>query len=142
MTMIEDVADFHRKFGVPVETVPKVPELERLELRERLITEEYAELMQAMGYAEHFSDMGAGWVRYSESKTSLPDVADAIADLIYVLIGTAHECGIPLQAVWDRVQAANMAKCPPEVPGAKIAKPPGWVAPDVEGALREAGWKP
>ncbi len=76
------------------------------------------------------------------SKCDLPEVADAIADLCYVLMGTALEFGIPLQAVWDRVQVANMAKCLPAEPGGKIAKPAGWEPPRIEECLREHGWTP
>lgn len=143
MTMISDVTAFHAKFGIPIQTVPAVPSEERLALRERLITEEYSELMVALGYAEYHSDMGAGWMRPADSTPNLPETADAIADLVYVLIGAALEFGIPLQAVWDRVQATNMAKegGPTRADG-KILKPLGWVAPDIEGCLREHGWKP
>jgi predicted HAD superfamily Cof-like phosphohydrolase len=133
--MIQDVADFHARFGVPVETVPKVPDEARIKLRERLITEEYNELREALSFREMGGDK---WL----SECDLPETADAIADLIYVLIGTAHEMGIPLQDVWDRVQESNMTKCLPEVPGGKIAKPPGWVAPDIEGVLKAHGWEP
>jgi predicted HAD superfamily Cof-like phosphohydrolase len=61
--------------------------------------------------------------------------------LVYVLIGTALEFGIPLQAVWDRVHASNMNKVGggQDAKG-KIQKPPGWIAPDVAGVLREHGW--
>lgn len=136
MTMIDDVKSFHDKFGVPVLTVPTVPSGERIALRMRLIAEEFDELREAIAVRETIDNE---WL----SDCDLPETADAIADLIYVLIGTAHEFGIPLQAVWDRVHAANMAK---EGGGTdakgKIQKPPGWVAPDVAGALRDAGWEP
>jgi predicted HAD superfamily Cof-like phosphohydrolase len=139
--MIEDVAAFHSKFGVPVETVPRVPAEERIMLRFRLVQEEYEELIQAMG-VEECGPPGETWWEANQKKTHLPETADAIADLIYVLIGTAHEMGIPLQAVWDRVQAANMAKVGggQDAKG-KVMKPPGWIAPDIAGVLRDHGWK-
>ena len=140
MTMIDDVKAFHDKFGVPAVDKPQIPGDERIALRERLISEEYEELMVALGFCSYHSDMGSGWQRCTT--TSLPETADAIADLIYVLIGTAHEFGIPLRAVWDAVHVSNMAK----VGGGqdskgKIQKPPGWVAPDVAGVLEAHGWK-
>ncbi len=135
MTMLDDVRAFHERFQVPVETVPKVPSEARIRLRERLITEEYKELLEALGFRKMGGDE---WL----SETDLPETADAIADLIYVLIGTALEFGIPLQAVWDRVQVANMAKCLPAEPGGKIAKPEGWTPPRIEECLREHGWTP
>jgi len=136
MTMIDDVKAFHDRFGVPALEVPRVPSDDRRNLRVRLITEEYNELIDAIG----FRSMGGGedWL----ATCDLPETADAIADLIYVLIGTAHEFGIPLQAVWDEVHVSNLAK----VGGGqdskgKIRKPPGWVAPDVAGVLGAHGWK-
>jgi predicted HAD superfamily Cof-like phosphohydrolase len=75
---------------------------------------------------------------------SLPDIADAIADSIYVLVGTALEYGIPLDRVWNAVQAANMAEVDP-VTGlvrkrtdGKILKPDGWLPPDIAGILQTA----
>lgn len=40
------------------------------------------------------------------------EVADALADIDYVTIGTAVQFGIPHADVWDAVQASNMAKFP------------------------------
>ncbi len=38
------------------------------------------------------------------------ELGDAIADVIYYLIGTALEYGIPLDKIWDAVQYANISK--------------------------------
>lgn len=138
MSMIDDMTEFHSKFGVPVLTVPTVPTVpseDRIRLCEKLITEEYNELREAMGFREMGGDK---WL----SKANLPEVADAIADLIYVAIGTAHEFGIPLQAIWDEVHAKNMTKVLPADPGGKIAKPPGFVPPDCEAILKAHGYSP
>lgn len=123
MNMIADVREFHEKFGQPVLGRPEFPSRERMDLRWRLIQEEYFEL--------------AGGI----SKKDLPEVADAIADLIYVLIGTAHEFGIPLGHVWNAVHQSNVAKVGGGADAkGKIMKPEGWVAPDIEGILRQHGW--
>ena len=60
-------------------------------------------------------------------------VADALADVIYVAVGTASSMGIPLDKVWDVVHAANMKK----VKGMTkrgiandAVKPAGWVGPE------------
>ena len=137
MTMIDDVKAFHEKFGVPAVDKPQVPSVERVKLRGALVTEEFNEFIRAIGFTVH------GQVEVDPFyAVDMVETADAIADLIYVLIGTAHEFGIPLQAVWDAVHASNMAK----VGGGqdskgKIQKPPGWVAPDVAGVLEAHGWK-
>lgn len=121
--MVKDVLEFHQKFGVPSLDTPGFPSPKRVTLRIDLIREEFSEFQWAI------------------DDRDLPATADAIADLIYVLIGTAHEFGIPLEPIWDAVQASNMAK----EGGAtredgKILKPPGWSAPDIAGILRAHGW--
>lgn len=73
--------------------------------------------------------------------------ADALADLIYVLIFAAHCYGIPLRMVWKEVQKTNMDKFPGgkvlrrESDG-KIMKPEGWKPPDIKGILEAYGYTP
>ena len=60
-------------------------------------------------------------------------VADALADIIYVAVGTALSMGIPLDKVWDVVHAANMKKVK-GITKRGIAndavKPEGWISPE------------
>lgn len=73
----------------------------------------------------------------------LVEIADGIADSIYVLVYTAHCYGIPINEVWAEVQHTNMAKFPGgkvlrrESDG-KIMKPEGWEPPDIKAILEEA----
>ena len=121
---IFDVAAFHKACGVPILDKPTIPSPERIALRRSLISEEVNnELFPAM------------------MENDLPGIADAIGDSIYVLIGTALEYGIPLDMVWNTIQAANMAKVDP-VTGlvnrradGKILKPEGWTPPNIIGVL-------
>ena len=117
MEAIEDVAKFHRMTDSPVCDEPAFPAQLRRDLRRRLIAEEFREFETA------------------ELANDLTGVADALADLIYVCIGTALEYGIPLEAVWDEVQLTNMRK---GVNGkvvkdalGKIRKPDGWTPPQI-----------
>ena len=60
-------------------------------------------------------------------------VADALADIVYVALGTAWQMGIPFQAVWDVVHSANMKKVRGITKrGNKndAAKPEGWQSPE------------
>lgn len=57
-----------------------------------LIGEEYAELTEAFG------------------KSDLVGAADAIADLLYVVHGTAVEMGLPADALVMEVHRSNMSK--------------------------------
>jgi predicted HAD superfamily Cof-like phosphohydrolase len=120
---VKDVLDFHNKFGCYSNAEPQGIPHEVEELRWRLITEELNELAGGMF-----------------DTSDLSEIADAITDLIYVLIGTAIAYGIDLRPVWDAVQAANMAKTGGGTRGdGKILKPPGWTAPDIDKILDEQG---
>jgi predicted HAD superfamily Cof-like phosphohydrolase len=81
----------------------------------------------------------------------LPKMADALVDLVYVALGTAHLMHLPFDDVWREVQRANMAKeratdadDPRSVRknALDVVKPEGWKPPDVEGVLRRWGWQP
>jgi predicted HAD superfamily Cof-like phosphohydrolase len=124
---IDDVKAFHVACDVPVATKPCIPPTARKELRWSLIEEEInKELVMAM------------------AEENIPAIADAIADGIYVLIGTALEYGIPLAKVWNAVQDANMAKVDATTgkvirrPDGKILKPDGWQPPDITRIIADA----
>jgi predicted HAD superfamily Cof-like phosphohydrolase len=121
--LIEDVIDFHDATDTPICSKPKFPSTERRELRRDLIREEYNEYLDA------------------EDVDDLVEVADALVDLVYVVVGCAIEYGIPLDKVWDEVQRSNMAKIDPATgkvrkrEDGKVLKPDGWTPPDIKGAL-------
>lgn len=115
-----DVLAFHRKFRCVIGETPAVPAEGTAHLRSELITEEYQELLSAL------------------MRGDLAGVADGALDLIYVVLGTLASYGIDPGRPWQAIQAANMAK---ENGGTrddgKVMKPPGWVAPDIGGILRD-----
>lgn len=60
-------------------------------------------------------------------------VADALADLVYVALGTAHMMGIPFDEVFKVVHAANMQKMRGMTKRGMVydaVKPEGWVGPE------------
>ena len=68
-------------------------------------------------------------------------VADALADLVYVAIGTAHMMGIDFDQVFKAVHAANMQKLRGITKRGMVydaIKPEGWVGPEskIEAILR------
>ncbi len=73
-----------------------------------------------------------------ESAHAMGDIvgaADALADLVYVALGTAYQMGIPMNQVWAAVQRANMAKVPGVTKrnmGNDATKPDGWVGPEAD----------
>jgi predicted HAD superfamily Cof-like phosphohydrolase len=121
---VDDVRAFHLVTDTPVLASPQIPNADRILLRKRLIDEEVnVELFTAM------------------KENNIVEIADAIADSIYVLIGTALEYGIPLDAVWGEVQISNMAKVDLDTgkvrrrEDGKVLKSEGWTKPDIRKAL-------
>lgn len=104
--MIEDVLAFHRAFGHPILGCPHFPASERIKLREKLLVEEFCEQAEK----DFEGNLYLAPIGGMPEVERLADIADWLADMIYYLIGTAHEYGIPLAKVWDEVQRANMEK--------------------------------
>ena len=106
------------------------------ELRRRLIREEYLETIEANDHLCDLNDTGA---TDEEKQVALAELADGLADLIFVAIGTALTYGIDLAECWDRVCKANLAKFAPGHwydENMKLRKPPGWVPPDILGVIK------
>ncbi len=93
-TALNHVARFHEMFDLPVRDNPTIPAPERCQLRLALLTEELAELKQAVEAGD------------------LVGAADAFADLQYVLSGAILEFGLggSFKALFDEVQRSNMSK--------------------------------
>lgn len=133
-TAQRDVTDFHRAMGIPIGAIPNSMTDDRAALRMGLIEEEFKELAEALGYEPGLCfdrewDYRAG---HGYGKRSLADAVDAIADLIYVALGTAVEMGVDMDPIWRAVHAANMAKVGgPKRDDGKQMKPPGWVPPPI-----------
>jgi predicted HAD superfamily Cof-like phosphohydrolase len=117
-----DVLEFHDKVGVIIGWCPGEPAKDVVTLRQSLEEEEHKELLAAA------------------AKGDLPEMADGVVDLIYVLIGRAVSYGIDLRPVWDAVHTANMAKAGgPIREDGKRLKPPGWKPPDVARIIKNQG---
>ncbi len=116
------VLEFHRKFGAAVGDEPCIPDAETVKLRLSLIEEELGEMRAAI-------DEG-----------NIVDVADSLADLLYVTYGTAVSFGIDIRPVFEEVHRANMTKDGgPRREDGKILKPDDWVPPRVAAVLQEQG---
>ena len=149
MSIRDKLIEFHRACGVPGlgEGPPAVPPPERIRLRLKLIAEEFAELLQAAGLydEEEFRRARDGSLRFIDCESlgpcDLVQVADALADLVYVIEGTNLEFGIDGKHVFDVVHESNMQKTKgPRRGDGKILKPDGWKPPDIAGELRKQGW--
>lgn len=119
-----DVKDFHVAFGQRVGDKPELPDDKERYLRYNLLKEEFEEYL-------------AG-----ETNNDVVEIADALADIIYIACGTAVSYGIPLDKVFAEVHRSNMAKLVDGKPiyreDGKVMKPEGWSPPDVEGVLKKS----
>lgn len=146
MTIRDQVLEFHRQFGVPCPETPAPPEHDRVKLRLQLIAEEFFELLEACGCDPRTIGMAqheVAHVMMTEFRPDIVAVADALADLDYVIEGTRLEFGIRGEPIAAEVHRSNMAKVGGGTNAAgKITKPPGWTPPDIAGALKRQGWQP
>jgi len=104
MTNVEKVDEFHEKFCLPRGVRGAVALDDRAMLRTRLMMEELAELVEAMQMQDYVS------------------IAKELADLLYVVYGTAVEYGVPMDPVFAEVHRSNMTKSPAVDPGGKLQK--------------------
>src|SRR5688572_17230344 len=142
MTIRDQVLEFHRAFGVPVAEKPGVPSDERVRLRLMLVAEEFVELLEDIGVdaeSVDFIEYALESLQFAElSNPNIIGIADAIADLDYVIEGTRLEFGINGEPIAAEVHRSNMAKLGGAVRAdGKIMKPAGWTPPDIEGELRK-----
>tara|TARA_B100001093_G_C26435475_1_gene845812 strand:- start:207 stop:584 length:378 start_codon:yes stop_codon:yes gene_type:complete len=87
----------------------------------KLISEEYNETLDAF------------------KKSDLVELADGLADMVWVIMGMCNSCGIQFDNVWKEVRASNMSKF---VDGkaikneyGKIMKPKTYFKPNIKNAL-------
>jgi predicted HAD superfamily Cof-like phosphohydrolase len=87
-----------------------------------LVMEEYKELILAFGNRD------------------MVEIADACADLKWVIEGLEHTLSIPQQAVWNEVARSNHAKISSngkvlKREDGKVLKPEGWTPPEIKSIL-------
>ena len=86
------VEAFHRAFDILVHRSPTVVDERTRELRIRLIQEEFEELKEALIHGD------------------LESISKEVADLLYVVYGTAVSYGIDMDPVFREVHRSNMSK--------------------------------
>ena len=121
--VFKNVKEFHKAFNLPIKTELKFPNSKERILRGDLLEEEMNEYFEA------------------EESNDMVEVADALADIIYICCGTALTYGIPLEKIFEEVHRSNMAKLVDGKvlyhPSGKVKKPEGWTAPDIQKILDE-----
>jgi len=114
------VQEFHEQFDIHVSPIPSIPDEQTQILRKRLIQEEFEELQEAL------------------QEKDLPSIAKELADLLYVVYGTAVSLGIDMEPVFREVHRSNMSK----VGGykredGKWVKPPTYSPAKIEPLLKK-----
>ncbi len=91
---LNQVAQFHATFKHPILPTPQIPSADRCKLRVSLIAEELKELEEGI------------------ANQDIVEIADALADIQYVLAGAILEFGLgdKFRALFDEVQRSNMSK--------------------------------
>lgn len=122
LTPFEMVREFHITYDLPVKESPAHPTPDRIKLRRDLISEEYWEYDRAV------------------EKNDLVNLAQELADILYVVYGAALEYGIPLDDVVAEVHRANMSKLDSDGSvlrreDGKVLKGPNYSPPNVEAIL-------
>lgn len=134
--LFANVGAFHEKFGLPHYNVidkPQALDAETQKFRSEFLQEELSEYEGAVNALALVSEED----EYRE--VLLAAAFDALIDLVYVALGTAHLHGFPFDEGWFRVQEANMAKVRAQPDGSDskrgssldVVKPDGWKAPNL-----------
>ena len=119
MTNFEKVEEFMTIFGQEVKTKPEFPSEKILDLRKKLIEEEYQELKDAI------------------DDNDIIEVADALTDILVVTYGAGIAFGIDLDKCFEEVHRSNMSKLSDEGKPiyneyGKVMKGPNYSPPDIK----------
>jgi len=123
MSLEQQVNQFNTTYNVPTSEIPRLPtDMEATRLH-NLILEELMELNDAI-------DAG-----------DIVEVADALADILYVTAQQAVTLGFPVDALLREVQRSNMSKLgadgkPIYREDGKVLKGPNFSQPDIAKVLR------
>lgn len=133
---MEDILEFHTKFGLVHEGPARHLADELGEFRTRFLEEElseYREARDAIVAAEDDDDLDP-----AEYAFQLEKQFDALVDLVYVALGNAYLQGFDFNEGWRRVHLANLAKVRAKrADDSKrgstfdVIKPRGWEAPSL-----------
>lgn len=118
-----------KEVGVPTTPNPAVLMNSAIDHRAflmRLIDEEATELRDHLLRPDY------------DDVTAFTDIADDLADLIYVTLQAANALGINLSPIWEEVQRSNMAKKGGETRAdGKQLKPTGWTPPNLRPLIED-----
>lgn len=109
MTSRSQVREFHSVFGHPSPESPSLnPDVSLIQLRMRLISEEYGEVMA--DFQKLLARVRTGKSSHDEVWSTYRDLLKELADLRYVVDGAAIALGLPIEEAFAEVHASNMSK--------------------------------
>lgn len=149
----DDVQDFHRRFGLTGPTAPELPApglksqyaltyaMDCLFMAETKLRDYRTEDDVLAGRMQMMIEELREFLEACQAR-NLPDAADSLIDLAYFVFGTADLMGLPWQALWEEVHAANMRKerCATAAESKRlnkldVKKPDGWQPPNVRAII-------
>lgn len=134
---LQDIRDFHKKFGLEYNGPPRALSGELAAFRRRFMEEELREWVDHI-FASNLELTLTDVPDPEVYRHHLEQTLDALVDLMYVLLGTAHLQGFDdiFEEAWRRVHAANMNKVrATSAADSKrgstldVVKPEGWEPP-------------
>ncbi len=117
------VQQFHETYNCPIGSLgPILPDSGLRRMRMAILKEEFEEYLEA------------------EDVDSIVEIADALADIVYIAYGTAITYGIDLDDVLTEVHRSNMSKLgvdgkPIRREDGKVLKGPNYFKPDIKKVL-------
>jgi predicted HAD superfamily Cof-like phosphohydrolase len=109
----QDIYDFHEKFKLAYDGPPRGLDLDLSIFRTNFMAEElleYAGLYRPVLIDLIKKCLSDPDFEIARKHVSLEDKLDALVDLVYVVLGTAHMHGFDFDEAWRRVHEANMGK--------------------------------
>jgi len=132
----DDIRDFHRKFELEYTGQPRELLEEVAKFRVKFMVEELGEYCDPS--RSNWHAIAEEFFTRALPSGRLEDKFDALIDLVYVALGTAHLHGFNFDEGWRRVHAANMTKRrarkredSKRESTYDVVKPEGWVAPNL-----------
>ena len=125
MSIRKQVREFMVAAGQDLPGKPTIPSMDVAKLRTKLVLEEVLELTDAT---------------FGQNEPNMVEIADALADLDYVVEGMRLALGIDGKPIADEVHRSNMAKFGPgswKREDGKQMKPPDWTPPNIAKILEE-----
>lgn len=112
------IEEFMRRCDQEVKAYPELPEEKIVTLRIRLMVEELLGAVNPAEFLEHGPNRYVGLLIQNKSdelvasmlRGDLVGIADGLADVLYVVFGTAIAYGIDIQEVFDEVHRSNLSK--------------------------------